>query len=133
MEDNKAFKTLAKEAKIRFKNGYWQEFCTNKQKIISKGILEGKNEEELSKSIIRQAKNDIKKTFNHQTDDDIFYGEVCELLSSDEIIFNPIKRLINHSIYDNLCQQEKSAYILNLTSKFQQMRERYYKENAKIS
>lgn len=126
--EEKDLKTFAKEAKIRFKRGFWKNYNENKQAELDRAKEKGINEKEALQIQIERAKREIKTQFDEQTLDDIFYEKVAEILKSDEIILNPITRLIDHDVYDGLNDSEKQKYILDLTEKFNEMKKRYEKE-----
>lgn len=126
--EEKDLKTFAKEAKIRFKRGFWKNYNEKKQAEIDRAKEKGINEKEALQIQIERAKREIKTQFDEQTLDDVFYEKVAEILKSDEIILNPITRLIDHDVYDGLNDREKQKYILDLTEKFNEMKKRYEKE-----
>ena len=64
------------------------------------------------------------------------YDRVCKILSSDEIIINPIKELIDNKYYNTLSLEGKQRYIFDLTEKYKEMKSRYEREHqeyAKVS
>lgn len=128
LEKGSSFKSYCKEAKKRFKNGYWQGFCKDRDFILQNAKLNGQDEEEALNSFAKKTKNEIYKTAHKQSEDEIFYKEVCELLDSEEIILNPIMRLIDEEHYKKLEKGEQEDYIMRLSAKFATMRERYRKE-----
>lgn len=56
------------------------------------------------------------------------YEKVVEILTSTDIITNPIGMLVDHDIYDKMDTESKQKYILDLSKKFCNLKERYYKE-----
>lgn len=128
MSELKSFKTLAKEAKLRFKKGYWKEYDENKESTVARAKEKGYSEDEANKIYIQQVKRDIKVKFDNKTEDDILYEKVFEILSSDEVITNPIKRLVDDIVFNSLLESEKQTYILKLTNKFNELKLRYEKE-----
>ena len=60
--------------------------------------------------------------------DEQMYKKVCEILDSDEDVVNPIGRLMDKSCYSGLDDGGKQRYILELSKKFNDLKERYYKE-----
>ena len=122
------FKDFCKKAKNRFKNGYWVNFNQIKEQKLNEAKINGKNEEEVIKTLSRMAKSEVNKETFGQTSDDEIYKKVVEILNSDEIIFNPISRLIDESYYSTLSESEKQGYVLELGQKFERMRSKYYLE-----
>ncbi len=49
-------------------------------------------------------------------------------MDSEEIVYNPLARLVEHEYYDNLDEDGKVAYIFNLASKYSKLRKRYFEE-----
>lgn len=128
MEEVKDLKTFAKEAKIRFKHGFWKNYNENKQKKIEEGIERGFSEKDIIKIQTEKAKREIKTQFDKKNLDDIMYEKAVSIFESDEIILNPIKRMIDDEVYSSLNDTEKQRYILDLTAKFNEFKERYEKE-----
>lgn len=128
MDEVKDLKTFAKEAKIRFKKGFWKNYNENKERKIEEAKERGISENEVIKIQTEKAKRDIKTTFEKKNVDDILYEKAVEIFSSDEIILNPIKRLIDQDVYSSLSDREKQRYVLDLTEKFNHFKERYERE-----
>ena len=128
MEEVKDLKTFAKEAKIRFKHGFWKNYNENKQKKIEEGIERGFSEKDIIKIQTEKAKREIKTQFDKKNLDDIMYEKAVSIFESDEIILNPIKRMIDDEVYSSLNDTEKQRYILDLAAKFNEFKDRYEKE-----
>ena len=62
--------------------------------------------------------------------DEKMYRKVCEILDSNEITLNPIGQLIEREVYDELDATGKQRYILELSEKFRELQERYYRERT---
>lgn len=62
--------------------------------------------------------------------DQILYDKVCKMLDEDRIIINPINELIDKKYYDNLSLESKQRYILDLSDKYREMKERYDREHT---
>ena len=62
--------------------------------------------------------------------DEKMYRRVCDILDSNEITLNPIGQLIEREVYDGLDAAGKQRYILELSEKFREMQERYYRERT---
>ena len=56
------------------------------------------------------------------------YNKVCQMLDEDRIIINPINELVDKKYYDTLSIESKQRYILELSEKYRQMKERYDRE-----
>lgn len=60
--------------------------------------------------------------------DQILYKKVCQMLDDERIIINPINELIDKKYYETLSFESKQRYILDLSDKYRQMKERYDRE-----
>ena len=67
------------------------------------------------------------------TQEQELYKRVCKLLSSEEIIINPIQELVDRKYYNSLSLEAKQKYIFDLTEKYKQMKFRFEAEQAKYS
>ena len=65
--------------------------------------------------------------------DEKMYKKVCAILDRDEATINPIGQLIDNEIYSTLDAAAKQRYILELSNKFRELKDRYYRERAKTS
>lgn len=57
------------------------------------------------------------------------YARVCKILSSEEIVINPIKELVDNKYYSTLSLEAKQRYIFDLSAKYKEMKVRYEREN----
>ncbi len=119
------FKDYCKKAKSRFKNGYWTNFSKLKEQKLSEAKINGKDENDVLKTLSRIAKNEVMEENFGRTDDDVLYKKVVDILTSDEIILNPISRLIDNTYYSTLTESEKQGYVLELSRKFEIMRNKF--------
>ena len=62
--------------------------------------------------------------------DEKMYRKVCDILDSSEITLNPIGQLIERDVYDGLDANGKQRYVLELSEKFRELQERYYRERT---
>lgn len=62
--------------------------------------------------------------------DQALYLKVCKMLDEDRIIINPINELIDKKYYNTLSIESKQRYILDLSDKYRQMKERYDRERT---
>lgn len=62
--------------------------------------------------------------------DQMLYKKVCKLLQEDRIIINPINELMDKKYYDTLSTESKQRYILDLSDKYREMKERYDREHS---
>ena len=109
-------------AKQRLKMGYWDSV-----KADGGAPVEA---QERRVDITRQIRvaDVAEKTVSPR--DEKLYGIVCEMLDSNEVTLNPIGRLIERDVYDSLDPASRQRYILELSEKFRELQERYYKEKT---
>ncbi len=62
--------------------------------------------------------------------DQMLYKKVCKMLQEERIIINPINELVDKKYYDTLSAESKQRYILDLSDKYREMKERYDREHA---
>lgn len=117
-------------AKQRMKMGYWQQMMNERENMLSRvGNTSGN---QMLVSDLQRAKvardNSIAVNKKKAEMEEAMYQRVCEMLSMDEYVSNPIGRLVDHDVYDNLSPQEKQKYIFDLSAKYRRLKERYNKE-----
>lgn len=117
-------------AKQRMKMGYWEQMMKDREKLISEvgSTYEGK------KRVSDYQRDKYNREFNvtvsrYMSHDEQLYEKVRDILESDELIINPIARLIDADEYERMDNEAKQRYILELSAKFRELKERYYREN----
>ncbi len=117
-------------AKQRMRMGYWQALNDEKNKTLAQQSQSYSSAVRVKE--IQQAKieRDFNRTYGNAQvlKDEAFFEKVCRILDNDEDVLNPIGLLVDHEVYDALDPANKQRYILELSKKFLQMRDRYYKE-----
>ena len=93
---------LARSAKNRLKNGYWQ------------GAI-GTTPVERSDRIGYAAEEEI-------------YAKVRAMLLADECVIDPIGRLMDAAAYERMSPTAKMRYVLELSKIYVRLKERYYRE-----
>ena len=119
-------------AKQRLKMGYWQRMREEQDRVA-----EATNDS----AVIRSARNARLREFEQQSRralgddfaerDERLYGKVRDMLDRDEDVSDPIGRLVDREVFDSLDDGNKQRYILELSAKFRELKERYYKEKSK--
>lgn len=119
-------------AKQRMKMGYWQKILAERERLRRETADSSQIElvNELRKDeYIRSNKRAMGDDFAER--EERLYLKVCEILNENENVTNPIGQLMDKHVYDNLDAANKQRYILELSNKFRELRERYYKEKRK--
>lgn len=121
-------KEYAKEAKTRLKNGFWDDVNIQRQNDVAVAANQGKSTDVIMSEYREVLK---RKIFETETkEDELLYKKVCELLSQNRVIINPIGELADKNKMKNMSESEKQHYIFELSNKFKQMKERYYRETG---
>lgn len=134
-EKRKEYSELKKRAllaKQRLKMGYWQRMEAERQKALSELGENGGSVKLVRELQQEKVKRDETRALSadRAEQEEIFYGRVCEILERDEVTANPIGQLIDREEYDGMDEGNRQRYILQLSQKFREMRERYYRERS---
>lgn len=120
------FKEYAKRAKDRMKNGFWEQAKQNilaeKQVAATLGLNTTTVVEEQRRKIQRQIYD-----YDGFCEEQEFYGKVEQILTSAEVISNPIMRLADRQYLETLTPTERQTYLTKLAFKYRQAVERYNK------
>lgn len=123
-------KKRAMLAKQRLRMGYWQQLKEERERVLSK-----MGDSEANKRLVSEAQRarlirDTASIINRAQagEDEKLYERVCRILDEDEDVINPIGRLIEHDEYDSLDDGGRQRYILELSKKYRELKERYYAE-----
>ena len=123
-------KKSAMLAKQRLRMGYWQQLKEERERVLSK-----MGDSEANKRLVSEAQRarlirDTASIINRAQagEDEKLYERVCRILDEDEDVINPIGRLIEHDEYDSLDDGGRQKYILELSKKYRELKERYYAE-----
>ncbi len=119
-------KEYAKEAKARMKNGFWDDVNIQRQNDVAIAANQGKSTDVIMNEYREVLK---RKIFETETkEDELLYRKVCALLSQKRVIINPIGELADKSKMKNMSEAAKQHYVFELSKKFKQMKERYFRE-----
>ena len=119
----RTLKSLAKEAKMRMKKGFWQqceeELSSSRTHAKEQGINESKMERYFQEKVSGQIKGETP---------DEFYLKVRNMLLSEGEVSNAIGRLTDREYYATLSYSEKQRYTLELSERYLQALERFKRE-----
>ena len=119
-------KEYAKEAKTRMKSGFWDDVKTKRQSDVETAAIQGKNTDVVFCEYREVLK---RKIFDPDSkEDEELYRKVCGLLSQNSVVINPIGALADKEKMRAMSESAKQHYIFELSKKFKEMKERYYKE-----
>ncbi|MCL2555536.1 MAG: hypothetical protein FWE03_00765 [Firmicutes bacterium] len=120
-------------AKQRMKMGYWQDMMKKREAMINKAGNNSTNLQIISQvqraDIIRDANIIINNPQINR--DESLYNKVKAILDEDEFVTNPIGKLIENDMLLKMDDAAKQKYILDLSQKYRELKERYYKERIK--
>lgn len=111
-------------AKQRLKMGYWNSVKSESSDDGTAAV------ERRNADAARQIRGAEATQKSVSPRDERLYGIVCEMLDSNEVTINPIGRLIERDVYEGLDPSSRQRYILELSEKFRELRERYYREKT---
>ena len=119
----KSLKTLAKEAKIRMKKGFWQqceeELNSERTHAKEQGINESKMERYFAEKVSTRIRGEKP---------DEFYLKVRDMLLAEGEVSDAIGRLTDKDYYETLSYSEKQRYNLDLSEKYLRALERFKRE-----
>lgn len=119
----RTLKTLAKEAKMRMKKGFWEhceeELDACRRSAREQGISESRMERYFVGKVSTQIRGDSP---------DAFYLKVRDMLLSEGEVSDAIGRLTDRAYYDTLTYAEKQRYTLELSEKYLAALERFKRE-----
>ena len=116
-------KNMARAAKQRLKNNFWEECKRNLDNNTFRAREQGLNEGKIKSSIRGKVKSEIKGEKQ-----DGFYLKVKALLDKEGEVSDAIGRLTDREYYDTLSYEDKQRYTLQLSGKYLQALEKYRKE-----
>ena len=125
MSNQVSIKAYAKRAKRRMTSGYWDKVRKEREEYIQNNPAE-----DAHKIIELYARRLMREIYADERDnkDNEIYSKVVKLLKSNTFTLNPIGQLIDHNEFDRLDKQAQQNYIIKLTDKYNEMRERYERE-----
>lgn len=129
-KNSNQLKSLANAAKQRLKCGnYSSEVIRNAERSKAKAsdyfyqnALALKREKFIAKFVT--ITNEIDETLAKK---------IYTMLSTNDLLCNPLGRLVDKSYFNTLNDFEKQYYILSLSEKFNRIKDEYYENMTKIS
>ena len=115
---------MARQAKCRMKENFWEAYRKEQEEKIRLAEKNGANAQEAERFFIQQ----MEKKIRGENQVDEFYEKVKELLLSEGEVSDAIGRLTDHSVYDKLSYTEKQSYTLELSQKYLRALERFKRE-----
>ena len=121
----KSIKTVAKEAKLRLKSRFWEDY----KKEVDSGVKKA-DEEGLTRSGVENYfKNKVIRTVNgSKKEEENFYREVKTMLDRYGKPSDALSRLMDKPYFNSLCYEEKERYLFKLSERYLKAIERYDRE-----
>ncbi len=125
MRNQSSIYNLARVAKDRLKNNNYDKtrdaYGITSISPFERYLQENKQHQ---KEIVREEKEVIVNSYEEE-----LYRKVCDMLSGNIKVANPILELIDKAVFKNLDAEAKQQYLNKLNDKYKQLKQRYYKEN----
>ena len=119
----RTFKAVAKEAKARLKNGFWENCRHELEGDIARARDAGVSESRACRYFAGKVTCTIRGG-----EDDAFYEKVKALLAAHGEVSDAIGRLTDKEYFATLSYEEKQRYTLNLSERYLKALERYRRE-----
>ena len=126
MSNQVSIKAYAKRAKRRMTSGYWDKVRKEREEYIQNNPAEDAHK--IIELYARRLMREIYFSLSSDKDEEM-YRKVCNILDKDGYVCNPISQLIDHGEYDNLDFAGRQTYLIKLTDKYKELRERYEREH----
>lgn len=119
----KSFRSIAREAKARLKSGFWESAKDNFTDEVERARENGMSESRACRYFAGKVTCSIRGG-----DDDLFYEKVRRMLLTDGEVSDALARLTDREEYDSLTYEDKQRYMLNLSERYLKALERFRRE-----
>lgn len=119
----RSFRGIAREAKARLKNGFWENCRSELGSEVARARENGISESRAGRYFAGKVSGAIRGG-----EDDAFYRKVRTLLQAEGEVSDAIGRLTDRAVYDKLSYEEKQRYTLSLSERYLKALERYRRE-----
>jgi hypothetical protein len=113
--------------------GYWQKLLKERNDLITLGgnTVEARRRADEARRQQYSRDNLRFVDVDRAKGEEELYRKVCAILDEDEDVINPIGKLIDEKEYAKMDSMAKQKYVLYLSKKYREMRDRYYLEKMK--
>ena len=125
METQKSLKQYAKEAKLRLKSGFWQNYKRDLDEKITLAAEAGVAPSKVREYYDYVVSSSIKSV---KDDEEEFYLKVKKILDEEGEIPDAIGRLTDRKAFESMTYQERQRYTLTLSERYLKAVERYNRE-----
>lgn len=115
---SKGIKSLCKEAKKRLGDGYWTNYLESRESDIIKAKKSGVSEDYVQATYRARVSNDLMRRDLPLPNEAELSERIREIITSEEIVINPISRLIDSAYYESLDSEAAERYVLLLSDAY---------------
>lgn len=126
-EEVKTLKDYAREAMMRLKRGFWQNYEKDLSDKVSRAEEAGVSASKVKEYCVSRITENIR---NHNEAREEFYDKVKKLLDEEGEVSDAIGRLTDKNMLASLDYNEGQRYIMSVSEKYLQAVERYRKEKS---
>lgn len=120
----KSLRTLARQAKCRMKENFWESYKREQAEKLKIAQANGANTQEAERFFVHE----VERKIRGEDEVDEFYERVKELLLKEGEVSDAIGRLTDRTLYDSLSYTEKQRYTLALSERYLRALERFKRE-----
>ena len=120
----KSLRTLARQAKCRMKENFWEEYKKEHAEKMRIAQDNGVNAQEAERFFARE----MEKKIRGEVETDTFYEQVKAMLLAEGEVSDAIGRLTDYALYETLSYTEQQRYMLDLSQRYLRALERFKKE-----
>ena len=124
----KSIKSAAKEAKLRLKNRFWEDY----KKEVDNGVKMAKEEGLSSSGVKKYFRNLVIKSLNGVSEEEeSFYIKVRDMLDEENgLPSNALDRLMDKIEFNALTYEGKERYLFKLSERYLSAVDRYRRERG---
>ena len=124
----KSIKSAAKEAKLRLKNRFWEDY----KKEVDNGVKVAKEEGLSSSGVKKYFRNLVIKSLNGvREEEESFYIKVIDMLDEEKgLPSNALDRLMDKTEFNILTYEGKERYLFKLSDRYLVAVDRYKRERG---
>lgn len=126
-EECKTLKDYAREAKMRLKHGFWQNYRKDLEEKLEQAEAAGVSASKVKEYCASRVSENIKSTDETRED---FYRRVKKLLDEEGEVSDAIGRLTDKELLQKLPYEEGQRYVMSVSESYLQAVERYRKEKS---
>lgn len=127
MEEVKTLRDYAREAKMRLKHGFWQNYKKDLEEKMEQAEKSGVSVSKVKEYCASRVSENIKSTDESRED---FYRRVKKLLDEEGEVSDAIGRLTDRELLKELPYEEGQRYVMSVSERYLQAVERYRKEKS---